>query len=63
MDRIVKISIAVAVLGAMAYFCYSLLAGWYEGNIEAAKTQPNKKKLNNKKRKSLSKKFPIYKTN
>jgi hypothetical protein len=42
MDRIVKISIAVAVLGAMAYFCYSLLAGWYEGNIETAKTQERK---------------------
>ncbi len=42
MDRIVKISIAVAVLGAMAYFCYSLLAGWYEGNIEIARTQERK---------------------
>ena len=42
MNRIVKISIAVAVLGAMAYFCYSLLAGWYEGNIETAKARERK---------------------
>ena len=42
MDRIVKISIAVVVIGAMAYFCYSLLAGWYEANVENAKTHERK---------------------
>jgi hypothetical protein len=41
-DRIVKISIAAVVIGAMVYFCYSLLAGWYEDNIESAKTQERK---------------------
>ena len=39
MDRAIKISIAVVVLGAIAYFCYSQLSGWYKGNIEKAKIQ------------------------
>jgi hypothetical protein len=42
MDRIVKISIAVVVLGAIGYFCYSQLSGWYKGNIEKAKIQEKK---------------------
>ncbi len=42
MERIVKISIAVVILAAIFYFCYSLLAGWYKGNIETAKTKERK---------------------
>jgi NADH:ubiquinone oxidoreductase subunit C len=42
MERIIKISLAVVALGAIAFFCYSLIAGWYKGNIETAKTQERK---------------------
>jgi NADH:ubiquinone oxidoreductase subunit C len=42
MERFIKISIVTVVLGAIAYFCYSLMAGWYKGNIEAAKSQERK---------------------
>jgi hypothetical protein len=42
MERTVKISIAVVVLGAIAYFCYSFIAGWYKGNIENAKNLERK---------------------
>ena len=42
MERIVKISIAVVTLAAIIYFSYSLLAGWYKGNIESAKTKERK---------------------
>jgi hypothetical protein len=38
MEKIVKISIAIVVLGAIAYFCYSQFSGWYKGNIESAKS-------------------------
>ena len=39
MDRIIKICIAIVVIGAIAYFCYSQFSGWYKGNIEKAKIQ------------------------
>ncbi len=42
MERFIKISIAVVVLGAIAYFCYSLISGWYKSNIETAKNQERK---------------------
>jgi len=42
MERFIKISIVTVVLGAIAYFCYSLMAGWYEGNIETAKSEERK---------------------
>ena len=42
MDRIVKISIAIVVLGAIGYLCYSQFSGWYEGNIEKAKINEKK---------------------
>ena len=42
MERVIKISIVTVVLGAIAYFCYSLMAGWYKGNIETAKSQERK---------------------
>lgn len=42
MDRIIKISIAIVVLGAIGYFCYSQFSGWYKGNIEKAKIQEKK---------------------
>ena len=42
MDRFIKISIALVVLGAIAYFCYSQFSGWYKGNIEQAKIQEKK---------------------
>jgi hypothetical protein len=42
MEKFIKISLAVVALGAIAFFCYSLIAGWYKGNIESAKTQERK---------------------
>ncbi|MGD8763626.1 MAG: hypothetical protein PVG87_15055, partial [Desulfobacteraceae bacterium] len=42
MEKTIKISLTVVVLGAIAFFCYSLIAGWYKGNIETAKTQERK---------------------
>jgi len=42
MERFVKISIGLVVLAAIIYFCYSLISGWYKGNIETAKTQERK---------------------
>jgi cell division protein FtsL len=42
MEKFIKISLAVVALGAIAFFCYSLIAGWYKGNIETAKTQERK---------------------
>ena len=42
MDRIVKISITIVVLGAIAYFCYSQFSGWYKGNIEKARIKEQK---------------------
>ena len=42
MDRFIKISIAVVVLGAIGYFIYSQFSGWYKGNIEKAKIQEKK---------------------
>ncbi|UCE55877.1 MAG: hypothetical protein JSV31_10630 [Desulfobacterales bacterium] len=42
MERFIKISIVAVVLGAIVYFCYSLMAGWYKGNIETAKSQERK---------------------
>jgi hypothetical protein len=42
MEKTIKISLAVVALGAIAFFCYSLIAGWYKGSIETAKTQERK---------------------
>lgn len=42
MERFVKSSIAIVVLAVIVYFSYSLIAGWYKGNIEIAKTQERK---------------------